>query len=118
MNTFTNELVKYVYQFINQEMTILANLDILQQISHFVMHCGHARQCFQTGTFNNIQLSLLSSFLILSFIISSSVKVGHKRIFLFTNEDNPNANAKHLREQSFQRAKVRIFPLVVYVLSK
>ncbi|KAL6072069.1 X-ray repair cross-complementing protein 6 [Balamuthia mandrillaris] len=34
-----------------------------------------------------------------------SVKVGHKRIFLFTNEDNPNAENKNLRDQSFQRAK-------------
>jgi len=31
--------------------------------------------------------------------------VGHKRIFLFTNEDDPNATNKNLREQSFQRAK-------------
>ncbi|ELR22853.1 ATPdependent DNA helicase ii, 70 kDa subunit (ku70) superfamily protein [Acanthamoeba castellanii str. Neff] len=34
-----------------------------------------------------------------------AVKVGHKRIFLFTNEDDPNAANKNLREQSFQRAK-------------
>jgi hypothetical protein len=36
----------------------------------------------------------------------SAVKVGHKRIFLFTNEDDPNTANKNLREQSFQRAKV------------
>lgn len=36
----------------------------------------------------------------------STVKVGSKRIFLFTNDDAPNSSNKHLREQSFQRAKV------------
>lgn len=32
-------------------------------------------------------------------------KVGHKRIFLFTNEDNPNSEDQHVRTQSIQRAK-------------
>jgi ATP-dependent DNA helicase 2 subunit 1 len=31
--------------------------------------------------------------------------MGHKRIFLFTNDDDPNATSQHLREQSIQRAK-------------
>lgn len=31
--------------------------------------------------------------------------MGHKRIFLFTNDDDPNANNEHLRNQSIQRAK-------------
>jgi hypothetical protein len=43
----------------------------------------------------------------------SAVKVGHKRIFLFTNEDDPNAANKNLREQSFQRAKVP--PRSIYI---
>jgi ATP-dependent DNA helicase 2 subunit 1 len=34
-----------------------------------------------------------------------TVKVGHKRIFLFTNDDNPNVANAHLRNQSIQRAK-------------
>jgi len=42
--------------------------------------------------------------------VQSSVKVGHKRIFLFTNEDNPNAESKNLKEQSFQRAKASLYP--------
>jgi len=33
------------------------------------------------------------------------VKVGHKRIFLFTNDDNPNRDDIQLREQSLQRAR-------------
>jgi hypothetical protein len=37
--------------------------------------------------------------------MDSTTKVGHKRIFLFTNEDNPNAGNQQLRERSFQRAK-------------
>eukprot|EP01132_Coremiostelium_polycephalum_P010819 gene10819-13255_t len=34
-----------------------------------------------------------------------TVKVSHKRIFLFTNEDNPNGFNENLRTISFQRAK-------------
>eukprot|EP01133_Synstelium_polycarpum_P007225 gene7225-8394_t len=34
-----------------------------------------------------------------------NIKVSHKRIFLFTNEDNPNAYNENLRNVSFQRAK-------------
>lgn len=34
-----------------------------------------------------------------------SVKVGHKRIFLFTNEDNPNVGDEGVRSRSLQRAK-------------
>jgi len=34
-----------------------------------------------------------------------TVKVGHKRIFLFTNDDNPNENDSNVKEQSIQRAK-------------
>ena len=33
------------------------------------------------------------------------MKVGHKRIFLFTNEDNPNNTDQDIRDQSIQRAK-------------
>lgn len=40
--------------------------------------------------------------LLLSF---SSVKVGHKRIFLFTNQDNPNHSDPQVRTRSIQRAK-------------
>ncbi|KYQ90183.1 ATP-dependent DNA helicase [Tieghemostelium lacteum] len=36
---------------------------------------------------------------------SNSVKQSHKRIFLFTNEDNPNAFNDSIRNNSFQRAK-------------
>jgi hypothetical protein len=36
----------------------------------------------------------------------SAVKVGSKRIFLLTNEDNPNSGNKHLQEQTKQRFKV------------
>jgi hypothetical protein len=36
---------------------------------------------------------------------SSMTKVGHKRIFLFTNEDNPNSGDAHGRAQAIQRAK-------------
>ncbi|KAH3755963.1 beach protein [Pelomyxa schiedti] len=32
-------------------------------------------------------------------------RVGHRRIFLFTNEDNPNADNQHARERTVQRAK-------------
>ncbi|EGG22548.1 ATP-dependent DNA helicase [Cavenderia fasciculata] len=34
-----------------------------------------------------------------------NVKIAHKRIFLFTNEDNPNQGNDNLRTISFQRAK-------------
>ena len=34
----------------------------------------------------------------------STTKVGHKRIFLFTNEDNPNGDNPPLRSRSIQRA--------------
>ena len=37
--------------------------------------------------------------------VFSTVKVGHKRIFLFTNEDNPNNTDQDIRDQSIQRAK-------------
>lgn len=40
-----------------------------------------------------------------SMFSSSSVKVGHKRIFLFTNEDNPNADNMELRRQALQRVR-------------
>jgi ATP-dependent DNA helicase 2 subunit 1 len=48
-----------------------------------------------------------------------TTKVGHKRIFLFTNDDNPNANNENLRNQSIQRAKdlaelgidIELFPI-------
>jgi ATP-dependent DNA helicase 2 subunit 1 len=34
-----------------------------------------------------------------------NVKVGHRRIFLFTNDDNPNAGDVAVRDRSLQRAK-------------
>ena len=36
---------------------------------------------------------------------STTTKVGHKRIFLFTNEDNPNPSDAYIRSQNIQRAK-------------
>ena len=52
-----------------------------------------------------VNLGIFCEFSLICFFFLSNVKVGHKRIFLFTNEDNPNANNKQLRDRSFQRAK-------------
>ncbi len=48
---------------------------------------------------------LVSDCVIVVLFSCSNVKVGHKRIFLFTNEDNPNAGNQQLRERSLQRSK-------------
>lgn len=45
-------------------------------------------------------------------------KATTKRIWLFTNDDNPNANDNNRREQSFQHAKdmagITLFPIIIY----
>eukprot|EP01094_Clydonella_sp_ATCC50884_P000497 TRINITY_DN10386_c0_g1_i1.p1 TRINITY_DN10386_c0_g1~~TRINITY_DN10386_c0_g1_i1.p1 ORF type:complete len:641 (+),score=205.12 TRINITY_DN10386_c0_g1_i1:133-2055(+) len=40
-----------------------------------------------------------------SMFSSCATKVGHKRIFLFTNDDNPNAGDMELRKQALQRVR-------------
>jgi ATP-dependent DNA helicase 2 subunit 1 len=49
-------------------------------------------------------VSILCDYIELNTSISN-VKVGHKRIFLFTNDDNPNAEDEALRARSLQRAR-------------
>eukprot|EP01126_Amoeba_proteus_P062496 TRINITY_DN8508_c0_g2_i1.p1 TRINITY_DN8508_c0_g2~~TRINITY_DN8508_c0_g2_i1.p1 ORF type:complete len:300 (+),score=50.37 TRINITY_DN8508_c0_g2_i1:58-957(+) len=67
-----------------------------------LLKCDFASKFGHTNT----DFPMCDAFWTCSTIFSTTAtKIGHKRVFLFTNEDNPCSTDPHVRAQSIQRAK-------------